>query len=279
MTTGNVLTENSAKFAQFWGTVQAGVQLSDQGQYHWRPPEDDLFGFSPHRTQPEAVSTKTATFSVAAQSATLTNEFVTANVSPAISYKVTPSDDALGFSQDIAATRATTYYVSGTSFSITQIDSTTYGSVFTQIDDDRERRAISEADRAVSVLPLELGKRIQRRLREFITIARDEGLETAGPSPDSARAVVNFLASMSADISVQAPSITLDSNGLVMCEWRKSRAESAVLRFLRDGSVGCALTTPAAGRRGRPNTWFAIVSSEELRITMLVNRAWLALIR
>lgn len=73
--------------------------------------------------------------------------------------------------------------------------------------------------------------------------------------------------------------MTLDSNGLVVCEWRKGKAESAVLRFLSDGTVGFAVTTPAIGRRGHPNTWFATVSSEELRSTMLVKRAWLDLIR
>jgi hypothetical protein len=276
MTTGNALTDNNVKFAQFWAAAQAGVQPSDQGQYRWHPPGGDLYRFSPHRTQPHVVSANTAVSGLSAQSAALTNAVISANVAGAISYEVTFSDAAAV--PQFGWTPALTY-VADTSLSLTQIGSTNYGSVFAQIDDERERRATLEANRALSVLPPELGKRVQRRLREFITIAHDEGLETAGPSPDSVRAVISFLAGMSADISVRTPSITLDSNGLVVCEWRKSKDESAVLRFLGDGLIGCALTTPAVGRRAYPNTWFAIVSAEELRSTMRVKRAWLDLIR
>jgi hypothetical protein len=150
-------------------------------------------------------------------------------------------------------------------------------SVFTQIDDDRERRAALEADRALSVLPPELGGQVHRRLQDLIAIARDEGLETAGPAPDSVRAAVAFLAAMSADARLRVPSITLDSDGLVVYEWRTTKGESAVLRFLIDGMVGCALTTAATGRLRRPNTWFGIVSADEIRRTVVAKAAFLGL--
>jgi hypothetical protein len=145
-------------------------------------------------------------------------------------------------------------------------------SAFSQIDEDRERRASNEAKNARTALPAEFGERVSNRLHQLIATARDEGLETAGPSPDSVRAAVAFLAAIASDLPARVPSLTLDAHGLVVCEWRNSFGESSVLRFLVDGSIVCALTTRSPGRIA-PNTWFGNVAAEELRRQILDSTA------
>lgn len=145
------------------------------------------------------------------------------------------------------------------------------GSAFDQFDEDRERRAAIEAEK-LRELPDGLGERVAHRLYRLIEIARCEGLETAGPLPDSIRAFRNFLGAIAASgLRAPYPNIALDGVGHVVCEWRnKGVGTSAVLRFLTDGAIGCSLTSPAPGRIS-PNTWYGIVDAEELRRQLMDN--------
>jgi hypothetical protein len=276
---GNGQTDSSAKFAQYLAAARAGL-LFKQAESH-PPPllQNELRGFPPQHTQTAAVSTNTAV-PFLRQSADLTSAGILGHADAVALYET----GYLGVvtlppvSKDwTAGPNGPVTYLGNQALSLIQIGSADYGSAFAQVDYDREQRASLEANRALAVLPKEIGAKAQSRLLDLIAIAREEGLETAGPAPDSVRAAVNFLATMSASTSVRLPSITLDSNGYVISEWRSSNGGSAVFRFPSDGSIGCALTTPGSG--GRSNTWFAIVTAENLRSSLLSNQAWRDLIR
>jgi hypothetical protein len=146
-------------------------------------------------------------------------------------------------------------------------------SAFEQLDEDRERRALAEADNARQALPGELGERVYRRLEQMVATARAEGPEIAAPAPDSVRAAIAFLSAMIATgIRVRMPSITLDSVGLVFFEWRNVQSGSAVVRFMIDGSVACSLTTYSIGR-SIPDRWSAVASAEDVRRKVLDTSA------
>ena len=155
------------------------------------------------------------------------------------------------------------YSLSGNVLAV-QIDQSCRPSAFEQIDRDRERRTRDEAERARKELSGEPGERVWLRIHQLMAIAQEEGPEVAGPAPDSVRAAVSFLAALVASgVRLRVPSMTLDSLGTVFCEWRGSAGPVTVLRFLGDGSIGCALTSYTQGRT-TPDRWFGIASAEEV---------------
>jgi hypothetical protein len=281
MTIGNGQGDSSAKFAQYLAAARAGKLLA---QWERSAPLSaaiaaDLGGISPHQTQPYAVSTNTSVIGgLPHRSAVLTTahatEIVHIGLAPYASLGAlvsAPFSSAAWMTSISQITHFADYVPS-----LIQIESEYYGIVgaFNQVDYVREQRAQIEIDRALGVLPHALAQKTRTRLLSLSDIAVEEGLETAGPAPDSVRAAINFLAALSASRAVQLPSITLDSNGLVVMEWRKAKHESAVFRFLLDGSIGAALTTPISGRFGRPNIWLAMVTAENLRDSILTNDLW-----
>ena len=282
MNIGTALISYNSRLARLLTCAPAGI-LASEVDVDWSLAPAVQYDqqheiFSPHRytiTPRYAVSTYTEASGLSCQAAALTNSVVVPNAGalqfesrPSVAFNIEVSSiERWGFVLPPAISAREEW------LSLANTVWNSAPSVFVQIDDDREQRAASEADRALVMLPGEIGAKVRHRLHDLIAIARDEGLETAGPAPDSVRAAVSFLAAISAHAGVRLPSITLDSDGIVVYEWRDSGSGSVILRFLSDGTVGCALMTSAPGTLGRQNVWFGSASAEEARRTVLNSPA------
>jgi hypothetical protein len=133
---------------------------------------------------------------------------------------------------------------------------------FEELDSTLSSQAAREADRALQQLSGELGRTVSNRLHELIALAQEEDSPGSLPSPQSFRALVDFL---DQNRTFLKPGITLDDEGIVWAEWRRSGDCLATLRFQADGTIRWVMATPAPLRSSGRVTWRGDGGAEEVR--------------
>jgi hypothetical protein len=135
-------------------------------------------------------------------------------------------------------------------------------SAFSAVDESLSRDAKAEADRALEQLSGDLGKLVSARLHQLIGLALEEGSPASSPSAQSFRALVDFFVQ---NRTLRKPALTLDDEGLVWAEWRKSPDCLVALRFLADGTIRWVISSPAPLRRSGRVVWRGDGGAEDVR--------------
>jgi hypothetical protein len=133
---------------------------------------------------------------------------------------------------------------------------------FSTVDESLSRDAKAEADRALEQLSGDLGKLVSSRLHQLIDLALEEGSPASLPSAQSFRALVDFFVQ---NRTLRKPGLTLDDEGLVWAEWRKSPDCLVALRFLADGTIRWVIISPAPLRRSGRVVWRGDGGAEDVR--------------
>jgi hypothetical protein len=152
--------------------------------------------------------------------------------------------------------------VSGQFYDLAALLSGLLPSAFSAVDESLARDAKAEADRALEQLSGDLGKSVSSRLHQLIGLALEDGSPASLPSAQSFRALVDFFVQ---NRTLRKPALTLDDEGLVWAEWRKSPDCLVALRFLADGTIRWVISSPAPLRRSGRVVWRGDGGAEDVR--------------